>query len=94
MNVDPELENLRRDIDEVDQRILDLVARRVSIVCEVAELKRQRGMAVYDPDRERDMLRRLSERSEAPLDAHTVQRVFERLIDECRRIEQLHMTSR
>lgn len=83
-----ELEDLRRAIDEVDQEILLLIARRVRIVCDVADYKRERGIAVYDPDRERHMLQKLAENRVAPLEADTVKRVFERLIDECRRIEQ------
>jgi chorismate mutase len=48
-------------------------------------------MAVYDPDRERSLLARLSESAPEPLDATTVRRIFERLIDESRRLEQHHV---
>ncbi len=92
MTSDPTLEELRHVIDQVDREILALVARRVTLVCKIAEVKRSQGMAAYDPERERSMLRKLSERSVAPLDGETVRRIFERLIDECRRIEQQHMT--
>ena len=84
----PELEALRRSIDDLDGRILQLVAERVQLVLAVGEFKRANQIAVYDPNRERNMLERLSSQAPAPLDGETVRRIFERLIDECRRIEQ------
>jgi chorismate mutase len=83
-----ELNALRRTIDDLDRRILELVAERVTVVLAVGELKRRESLAVYDPERERRMLDRLCGAAPAPLDADTVRRIFERLIDECRRIEQ------
>ena len=84
----PELEALRRSIDELDHRILELVAERVKVVLAVGQYKRENNLAVYDPERERKMLERLCGQAPEPLDADTVRRIFERLIDESRRIEQ------
>jgi chorismate mutase len=84
----PELEELRRSIDDLDGRILELVAERVRVVLAVGQYKRKHSIAVYDPDRERKMLDRLCGQARHPLDADTVRRIFERLIDESRRIEQ------
>ena len=88
MKPDPELEALRRSIDDLDSRILELVAQRVRVVLAVGQFKRERKIAVYDPERERKMLDRLCGQAQHPLDADTVRRIFERLIDESRRIEQ------
>jgi chorismate mutase-like protein len=87
----PELAELRDAIDAVDRKILQLVAERVRLVLAVGDIKRQRSIAVYDPERERSLLARLSENAPAPLDATTVRRIFERLIDESRRLEQHHV---
>ncbi len=88
----PELEELRRAIDEVDQKILGLIAERVRLVLRVGDVKRERQMAVYDPDRERRILDRLASQAPEPLDGTTVRRIFERLIDEARRLEQRHVS--
>ena len=88
MKPPPELETLRRSIDDLDGRILSLIAERVKVVLAVVQFKRENDMAVYDPERERNMLERLSRQAPEPLDAETVRRIFERLVDECRRIEQ------
>jgi chorismate mutase len=90
---DNELETLRRSIDAVDTRLLELIHERVRLVLEVGAYKSQRGLAVYDPERERRMLERLSSLAQPPVEPDTVRRIFERLIDESRRLEQRH-TSR
>jgi chorismate mutase-like protein len=87
----PDLEELRRGIDAVDQQILKLLHERVRLVMAVGDYKRERGIPVYDPARERALLDRLCKAAQPPLDAETIRRIFERLIDESRRIEQHHM---
>ena len=87
---DPTLEALRREIDAIDDQILALVVQRVKKVVAVGDYKRERGLAIYDPERERRMIGRLSALAVDPLTPDTVRRVFERLIDESRTIEQRH----
>ncbi len=89
--IDPEFDALRRQIDTIDEQLLELIMQRVRVVLAVGDYKRQRGMQVYDPERERSLLERLSRRARPPLDEHTVRRIFERLVDESRRIEQHHV---
>jgi len=89
----PELDALRLAIDDVDRRLLELMTERVRLVLAVGDVKRSRQMPVYDPERERRVLDRLASLAEAPLDGATVRRVFERLIDEMRRLEQHHVTN-
>jgi chorismate mutase len=87
-----ELDGYRRAIDALDEQILQLIAARVRVVLSVGEFKRKHGLAVYDPERERSMLERLSRNAPEPLDRETVRRIFERLIDESRRLEQRYVT--
>ena len=88
---DPEFLALRDEIDAIDQQILELVAARIRLVFKVGDYKRARGLKVYDPERERQLLDRLGKAAVPPLDANTVKRIFERLVDESRRLEQRHM---
>jgi chorismate mutase-like protein len=90
----PGLKALRESIDEIDRRILELLHRRVELVLQVGELKRQHQAKIYDPERERSVLDALSARTTPPLEAQTVRRVFERIIDESRSIEQRHVKTR
>ncbi len=88
-----ELAALRDAIDAVDQRLLELIAERVRLVLEVGEYKAARDLPVYDPERERLLIARLTELAPTPLEPETVRRIFERVIDESRRLEQRHATS-
>lgn len=86
----PDLEALRRSIDEIDSRLLALIEERVRLVLAVGDYKRQHGLAIYDPERERKLIERLTAEAHPPLEEGTVKRIFERLVDESRRLEQRH----
>ena len=58
-----DLKELRKNIDEIDRELVDLFVRRMSISAEVAEYKREVGMPVLDPARERALLERVSNMS-------------------------------
>lgn len=90
----PGLEDLRTKIDAIDQTILGLLAERVRVVIDVGEYKRERGLPIYDPERERSILDRIARAAPIPLDEETARNIFDRIIDECRRIEQRHVQHR
>lgn len=50
------LTDLRAGIDEVDEQIMDLLARRLELVAEVGEIKGRHGLPIYAPERERTMI--------------------------------------
>ncbi|HIF9237197.1 TPA: bifunctional chorismate mutase/prephenate dehydrogenase [Photobacterium damselae] len=58
-----ELSKLRDQIDDVDQQMVALLARRLALVEEVGHVKSQHGLPIYAPDREAAML--ASRRAEA-----------------------------
>jgi chorismate mutase len=56
---DPELERLRGSIDNLDAAIICLLAERFKITKQVGVLKRERGLAAADPEREVQQIARL-----------------------------------
>ena len=82
------IEDWRKRIDEIDRKLLELLNERSRCAIEIGKLKRVQNAHVYDPERERDILRRMKEENRGPLDEEGLQRLFERVIDECRRIER------
>lgn len=46
------LEEYRKEIDEIDIKILDLLARRFTVVQEIGKLKKEKGLPVIDKIRE------------------------------------------
>ena len=83
------IEDWRRKIDEIDRQLVQLLNERSKCAIEIGKIKHDLHMRVYDPQREGEILRRIKETNDGPLDDEGLQRLFERVIDECRRIERL-----
>ena len=81
--------DLRRRIDQIDDQLMRLLNSRSACAVEIGRIKRQIGMPVYQPDREKWILDRAERNNPGPLDSGAVRRVFERVIDESRRLERL-----
>lgn len=56
------LDDLRRKIDHVDDKIVDLLAERFKLISELSEIKKRDGLSPYQIERERDILKRVVER--------------------------------
>jgi chorismate mutase len=83
------VDELRRRIDVIDDQLMKLLNSRSACAVEIGRLKRHLGIAVYQPDREAWILERAEANNPGPLDSGAVRRVFERVIDESRRLERL-----
>src|SRR5712675_1929517 len=85
----PTLDDLRKDIDRIDEVLVRLLNERARVACEVGRLKKEEGIAVYQPDREKQVLAHVRGiASEGPLGPEAISRLFERIIDEARRLER------
>ena len=85
------IDDLRNRIDLIDQQLVRLLNMRVACAVEVGRLKHDVGLAVYQPDREAQVLgavRTAATELAGPLTAEAVVRIFERIIDEARRAER------
>ncbi len=83
------VEELRRRIDQIDDQLMKLLNSRSACAVEIGRIKRRIGLPVYQPEREKRILDRVAHDNPGPLDSGAVQRVFERVIDESRRLERL-----
>jgi len=84
-----EIEKWRRRIDVIDAQLMSLLNSRSACAVEVGRVKRRLGLPVYSPEREAWILDRVMRDNPGPLDPAAVKRVFERIIDESRRLERL-----
>ena len=85
----PTLDELRDDIDRVDEVLVRLLNERARVACEIGRLKKDLGVEVYQPEREKQVLAHVrSIAAEGPLGADAIARLFERIIDEARRLER------
>jgi len=79
----------RRRIDAIDDQLMRLINSRSACAVEIGKIKRALGLPVYSPEREAWILERVMRENPGPLDPLAVRRVFERIIDESRRLERL-----
>jgi chorismate mutase-like protein len=85
----PTLDDLRDDIDRVDEVLVRLLNERARVACEIGRLKKELSIEVYQPEREKQVLAHVrSIAAEGPLGADAIARLFERIIDEARRLER------
>ena len=67
---------------------MDLLNRRAGYALEIGKIKKEKGMPIHSPGRERQILERVQELNLGPLTSGAIKRLFERVIDESRRLER------
>ncbi len=75
-----DLSGFRRQIDELDAEIVKLLNARARVVVEIGDTKRETDAAVYDPDREQRVLRRIAELNDGPLLQGTLKAIYRELM--------------
>jgi chorismate mutase/prephenate dehydratase len=87
MSSSQDLENLRKKIDELDKKILELLNERGRIAIEISKLKQENSFNVYDPSREREIERNIKKINLGPLSTNSVISVFREIISGCRSLQ-------
>jgi chorismate mutase len=82
------LHAFRARIDELDEALVRLLNERAACALAIGREKERLGLPVYQPAREAEVLAHVEAASGGPLDAAAVRRLFERIIDEARRLER------
>ncbi len=84
------LEYWREKIDDLDRRLVRLLAQRTHCAIEIGKLKAEQQVQVYDPKREEDVMANIQAAAEGWLTPESARRIFERIVDETRRTERQH----
>jgi chorismate mutase-like protein len=77
----------RGKIDLIDQKVLSLLNKRLSVALEIGKGKKQMGKKTFDPKREEELLRRLNSSNRGPLKQEDVERIFKTVIKVCRKAQ-------
>lgn len=80
----------RQRIDEIDLHLVRLFNERTRCAIEIGHIKKELGLEIYSPTREAQVIANVTNANQGPLDAEAIRRLFERVIDEARRIERIH----
>lgn len=82
------LDEYRKQIDEIDIEIIDLLNQRTRIVEKIGAVKREAALPVYEPKREDMVFKNVLAHNKGPLSEAAARRLFERIIDEMRTLQR------
>ena len=83
-----DINDWRKRIDELDAQLVELLNERSSCAAEVGRLKHAAAVPLYQPEREREIVERVQRLNKGPLRNEALKRLFERILDEARQVEQ------
>ena len=78
---------LRKKIDQIDEKIVNLLNARAALAQSIGHSKSLSSQEVYVPNREKEILRRVSASARGPLSADAIRAVFREIISACRSLE-------
>lgn len=83
-----DIEGWRKKIDEIDSKLVEFLNERSRCAIEIGRIKQELSIEIYDPRREKEVIRNVHKASDGPLTKEAMKRLFERIIDESRRAER------
>jgi len=75
-----DLKNLRKTVDNIDKKIIQLLNMRAKTTLDIAKLKRKSGKSVYSPDREREVLKKLAIINKGPLSHQALEAIYREIM--------------
>lgn len=92
MAADVSLDALRDEIDRLDEVIVRLLDRRARCAYAVGRIKHDVGRPIYEPGREAAVMNHVKQVNQSlggPLTDDAIERLYERVMDEARRIQRI-----
>lgn len=83
-----ELDKLRKEIDEIDNEILNLLNQRANIVIDIAHIKRNENAKFYSPEREKQILERLTVLNKGPFPNETLKVIYREILSASLSLEE------
>ncbi|HHT9133478.1 MAG TPA: prephenate dehydratase [Candidatus Avalokitesvara rifleensis] len=88
MNTEDMLESLRKQIDDLDSKIVKLLNDRAGIAQRIGEVKRQTSTEVYHPNREQQVYERVLSENKGPLPNDSLRAIYRELMAGSRALEK------
>jgi chorismate mutase/prephenate dehydratase len=82
-----EIKSLREKIDQIDDSILNLLVSRMDIVERIGGIKKKNSTAIYHPDREKEIIDRLSSGPTGKLGRSAIEAIYLEIFGVSRNLE-------
>lgn len=83
-NLTQSLKKRRKEIDLIDQKLLTLLNQRLRTAIKIGKIKKEMGKRIYDPKREKEVLKRLGKKNRGPLRRKDLTKIFTLIMRICR----------
>lgn len=74
------LDQVRKNIDTIDQQLIDLLSQRSELVHEVGVIKKAEGLQIYAPEREAALLKRLEKMNQGRLPEKSIRAIYREIM--------------
>ena len=82
------LDDIRKKIDDLDSKLLELLNQRADLVHEVGEIKKKDGIEIYAPEREESLLKSLVQKSQGRLSETSIRSIYREIMSAALSLEQ------
>jgi len=82
------IQELRKKIDEIDDKLLELLNQRAQTVIEVGNIKKTENLDFYSPSREREIIERLTAHNQGPFPQDTLKAVYREILSSSLSLER------
>jgi len=83
-----DLHDLRKEIDRLDQQVLELLTKRAEIALEIGKHKQRAKKSFFTPEREHQVLNRLTSANKGPLPNTALRAIYREIISASRSLEK------
>ena len=88
MDSTEKINSLRKKIDKLDDRMIDLVLQRFSIAKEIGDIKKTYGIEVIDLHRESQIINRFTEKLAGTLEKKDITAIFDPIYSISKRLQK------
>jgi chorismate mutase len=83
-----DISDWRKQIDELDRKLVELLNQRAAAAIEIGRLKRNTDLPIYEPEREREVIANAQRANGGPLTGRDLAQIYERIMDVMRSIQK------
>jgi len=82
------IDDLRKKIDRIDRKLVDLINERTSYAVTIGKIKRETQRGIYSPEREKAVYKRLSALSRGPLPLESLRAIYREIMSAAMALEK------
>ena len=82
------LNELRKNIDEIDREIIELFEKRMDVAREIGRYKKQHDLPVFDPEREKKLIEKNSNYVQNPNYRESYRHLLLLMMEESKKIQK------